>query len=360
MHNGGRRSSGKWGRKGHEGNAPAFSAIDLGTHNCRMLIAVPTRHGFKVIDSFSRTVRLGEDVTESGNLCDVAVDRTVEALSICAEKMERCKVVNSRNIATAACRGAANCDGFVDKVREKTGIEIEIIPAEEEARLTLAGCSPLLNDQKPYALVFDIGGGSTEVAWTKVNPNGSPEVLDVISICSGVVTFCERFGGDFIKPEVYATMSAEIRAELEPFEKKHNINAEIAAGTVQMLGTSGTVTTLGAAYLELPFYNRSRVDGLELDFSDVFRVSNLLAGTDFKTRAANGCIGPTRADLVVSGCAILDAVCTLWPVGKLRIADRGIREGLLHELISANKLKRQKQRARRRRYSKQRDTAKHG
>ncbi len=360
MYNGGRRNSGKWGRNGQIHSAPAFSAIDLGTHNCRMLVAVPTRNGFKVIDSFSRTVRLGEDVTESGNLCTVAVDRTIEALSICAEKMQRCKVVSSRNIATAACRSAANCDGFVDRVRQETGIEIEIISPEEEARLTLAGCSPLLSKEKPYALVFDIGGGSTEVAWTKVSADGSPEVLDVISICSGVVTFCERFGGDFIKPEVYAAMSAEIRGELETFETKHNIGSEIANGTVQMLGTSGTVTTLGAAHLDLPFYNRSRVDGLVMDFSDVFTVSDKLAATDFETRAANGCIGPTRADLVVSGCAILDAVCRLWPVGKLGIADRGIREGLLHELIRADRALHRKQKNRRRRYSKQKAVTQHG
>jgi len=251
--------------------------------------------------------------------------------------MRKHRVLSSRNVATAACRSAANCDGFVERVRNETGINMEIIPADEEARLTLAGCSPLLHPEKPYALVFDIGGGSTEVAWTAIDANGVPRVLDVISICSGVVTFCERFGGDVTSPETFAAMSNEIQNDLAAFEARNNIAAEIVNGTVQMLGTSGTVTTLGAAYLELPYYNRSRVDGLELDFDDVFRVSDRLAATDFATRAANGCIGPTRADLVVPGCAILDAICALWPVGRLRIADRGIREGLLLELIAENR-----------------------
>jgi exopolyphosphatase/guanosine-5'-triphosphate,3'-diphosphate pyrophosphatase len=343
MASGRRHHCRRWPSTSRQGRSPAFSAIDLGTHNCRMLIAVPTRENFKVIDSFSSTVRLGQDVTESGNLCQMAVQRTVEALTICADKMKRHGVIKSRNVATAACRSAANCDGFVDRVLNETGIAIEIIPADEEARLTLAGCSPLLNPNKPYALVFDIGGGSTEVAWTVVDADGAPQVLDVISICSGVVTFCERFGGDKTSPEIFAAMSNEIKSDLAGFEARNNIAQEITKGTVQMLGTSGTVTTLGAAYLELPYYNRSRVDGLELDFSDVFTVSNRLSKTDFATRAANGCIGKARADLVVPGCAILDAICRLWPVGRLRIADRGIREGLLLELIAENRQSRQRE-----------------
>jgi len=332
------RNGQHWGRRqAHSGrHKPAFAAIDLGTHNCRMLIAVPTRNGFKVIDSFSRTVRLGEDVTESGNLCEVAVERTLEALAICAEKMRGHKVRATRNVATAACRSAANCEGFIDKVSSQTGLDLEIIPPEEEARLTLAGCAPLLEETPPNAIVFDIGGGSTEVAWVDLSDPTAPRVRDVMSLCEGVVTFCEKYGGDRITPKTYRAMTEEIKEQFMPFEKKNRIGDLIAKGEVQMLGTSGTVTTLGASYLELPYYTRSKVDGLSMSFEDVVRVSRLLADTDFKTRATNPCIGHSRADLVVPGCAILEAVCETWPVGTLRIADRGIREGIINELIRAN------------------------
>jgi len=333
------RNGRNWGRRrGHGGgNKPAFAAIDLGTHNCRMLIAIPTRNGFKVIDSFSRTVRLGEDVTESGNLCEMAVERTVEALAICADKMKKHNVRATRNVATAACRSAANCEGFLDKVVSETGLEMEIIPPDEEARLTLAGCSSLLAPEPRNAIVFDIGGGSTEVAWVDLSESNAPRVRDVMSLCEGVVTFCEKYGGDRISPETYREMADEIKRQFTPFEEKNRIGDFIAQGQVQMLGTSGTVTTLGASYLDLPHYTRSKVDGLSMNFDDVIRTSQKLADTDFDTRAANPCIGPSRADLVVPGCAILEAICELWPVGRLRIADRGIREGIINELILANR-----------------------
>ena len=333
------RNGRNWGRRRSQGGGqkPAFAAIDLGTHNCRMLIAIPTRNGFKVIDSFSRTVRLGEDVTESGNLCEMAVERTIEALAICADKMKKHKVRATRNVATAACRSAANCEGFIDKVDAETGLQMEIIPPDEEARLTLAGCAPLLTPKPHNALVFDIGGGSTEVAWVDLADINAPKVRDVMSLCEGVVTFCEKYGGDRIAPEVYREMTDAIKCQFTPFEEKNRIGKAIAEGQVQMLGTSGTVTTLGAAFLNLPHYTRSKVDGLSMNFEDVFKTSQVLARTDFHTRAANPCIGPSRADLVVPGCAILEAVCELWPVGRLRIADRGIREGIINELIIADR-----------------------
>jgi len=338
-----RRNGRHWTRKrgGDGGQKPTFAAIDLGTHNCRMLIAVPTRNGFRVIDSFSRTVRLGQDVTESGNLCETAVERTVEALAICADKMRHHNVRASRNVATAACRSAANCKGFLEKVIDETGLSVEIIPPEEEARLTLAGCAPLLAAEPANAIVFDIGGGSTEVAWVDLANRTTPKVRDVMSLCEGVVTFCEKYGGDRIAPATYRQMTEEIKRQFAPFEKANRIGELIAKNQVQMLGTSGTVTTLGAAYLKLPHYVRSKVDGLSMNFYDVKRVCRELADTDFHDRAANPCIGPSRADLVVPGCAILEAVCELWPVGNLRIADRGIREGIINELIFADRRDRQ-------------------
>jgi exopolyphosphatase/guanosine-5'-triphosphate,3'-diphosphate pyrophosphatase len=323
---------------------PSFAALDLGTNNCRLLIARPAHGGFRVIDAFSRIVRLGEGMTMTGALSEAAMERTLEALRVCAGKIGHRRVAAGRYVATEACRRAANCAEFIARVREEIGIEIEIISTAEEARLVVTGCAPLLHPRIPHAIVFDIGGGSTEIVWLsyrhrRYGPNEArpspPEILGSISLPFGVVTFTERFGGIEVSPPIYRAMVAEAEAALAPFEKAHGIRREVRARQVQMLGSSGTVTTLAGVHLALPRYIRAMVDGSILTFDQIELVSRHLAGLDIEGRAANPCVGRERADLVLSGCAILDAICATWPVGRLRVADRGIREGILFDLMHA-------------------------
>jgi exopolyphosphatase/guanosine-5'-triphosphate,3'-diphosphate pyrophosphatase len=313
-----------------------YAALDLGTNNCRLLIARPARGGFRVVDAFSRIVRLGEGLVNSGELSEAAMARTIEALKVCAGKIGQRRVTAGRYVATEACRRADNCGAFLDRVRDEIGIELEIISSAEEARLVVAGCAPLLHSRIPYALVFDIGGGSTEIVWLRRHASRSgapPEILGSVSLPFGVVTFTERFGGIEVSPAIYRAMVAEAEAALQPFEREHSIRREVRARQVQMLGSSGTVTTLAGVHLALPRYIRAFVDGSMLTFDQIELVSRHLAGLDIDGRAANPCVGRERADLVLSGCAILDAICATWPVGRLRVADRGIREGILFELM---------------------------
>jgi exopolyphosphatase/guanosine-5'-triphosphate,3'-diphosphate pyrophosphatase len=313
-----------------------YAALDLGTNNCRLLIARPARGGFRVVDAFSRIVRLGEGLANSGELSEAAMARTLEALKVCAGKIGHRRVTAGRYVATEACRRADNCGAFLDRVRDEIGIELEIISTAEEARLVVAGCAPLLHSRIPYALVFDIGGGSTEIVWLRRHGSRTgvrPEILGSVSLPFGVVTFTERFGGIEVSPPIYRAMVAEAEAALQPFEREHGIRREVRARQVQMLGSSGTVTTLAGVHLSLPRYIRAFVDGSMLTFDQIELVSRHLAGLDIEGRAANPCVGRERADLVLSGCAILDAICATWPVGRLRVADRGIREGILFELM---------------------------
>jgi exopolyphosphatase/guanosine-5'-triphosphate,3'-diphosphate pyrophosphatase len=318
--------------------APQYAALDLGTNNCRLLVARPTRSGFRVVDAFSRIVRLGEGLAASGVLSEDAMARTLDALKICADKIAARRVATGRYVATEACRQAANCGAFLARVREETGIEIEIISSTEEARLVVAGCAPLLDPRIPYAIVFDIGGGSTEIVWLRLwggGNRGRPEILGSMSLPFGVVTLTDRFGGAEVSPATYRAMVAEAAAALAPFERDHDIQRHVRTGRVQMLGSSGTVTTLAGIHLALPRYTRALVDGSVLTFGQISVVSAHLAGLDLAGRAANPCIGHERADLVLSGCAILDAICATWPVGRLRVADRGVREGILFDLMHA-------------------------
>ena len=316
--------------------APYYAALDLGTNNCRLLVARPSGSGFRVVDAFSRIVRLGEGLAASGVLSEDAMARALDALKICADKIAGRRVAAGRYVATEACRQAANCDAFLARVREEIGIDIEIISSIEEARLVVAGCAPLLNPRIPYAIVFDIGGGSTEIVWLRLwggGNRGRPQILGSMSLPFGVVTLTDRFGGTEVSPATYRAMVAEAMAALAPFERANDIQRHVRTGRAQMLGSSGTVTTLAGIHLALPRYIRALVDGSVLTFEQISVVSTHLAGLDLAGRAANPCIGRERADLVLSGCAILDAICATWPVGRLRVADRGVREGILFDLM---------------------------
>jgi len=313
-----------------------YAALDLGTNNCRLLIARPAAGGFRVIDAFSRIVRLGEGVSRSGCLSEAAMSRTVQALRICAGKIRHRGATRTRAVATEACRRASNCAVFLDRVRGETGIDLEIISNDEEASLAVRGCVPLLDSGMSHALVFDIGGGSTELGWMKAphtceaeKGTAAPEVGGWHSIPIGVVTLAERHGGREVTARLYKTMIEEVSEALAPFEAEHRLSELVADGRLQMLGTSGTVTTLAGVHQDLPRYDRARIDGCYLDFETVRRISRRIAAMSYQRRAAHPCIGRDRADLVIAGCAILEAVCGTWPVGRLRVADRGLREGML-------------------------------
>ena len=317
---------------------PVFAALDLGTNNCRLLIARPLRdrsgrEGFRVIEAFSRIVRLGEGLSRSGELSEAAMGRTIDALKICSEKMARRGVGIARAVATEACRRAANGAEFLHHAKVATGITLDIISSAEEARLALAGCAPLLEPPHTHALVFDIGGGSTEILWAKLAGGGRTEVIDWISLPYGVVNLTERYGPGDSQSGSYERMIEEVAAALAPFETKHQLAARLGSGSIQVLGTSGTVTTLAGVLLGLPRYERRQVDGCWLDFPVVIEQSHRLAAQSVAERALHPCIGEERADLVVAGCAILEALYRFWPASRLRVADRGVREGVLVELM---------------------------
>jgi len=319
---------------GGKAGPPIFGAIDLGTNNCRLLLAHQAKNGIHVIDGFSRIVRLGEGVSATGRLNEDAIERTLGALKVCARKIRDRRAVETRSIATQACRQAANGEEFMDRVKKETGLDMKVISPTEEAELTLAGCAPLLKTGHSRALMFDIGGGSTELMWVETAPGEKPKALDILSLPIGVVTLAEEFGKDPIPEDVFEDLVERIDDDLVPFEDRHHISGQINDDNVHVLGTSGTVTTLGAIYLDLPRYDRARVDGLTIRTECVSPISAKLAGLDFKARNDHPCIGPGRADLMVMGCAVLSAIVRRWPVLNITAADRGIREGLLLSMMA--------------------------
>ena len=311
--------------------SPHYAALDLGTNNCRLLIARPNGAGFTVIDAFSRIVRLGEGLATTGRISDAAIERTIAALSVCAAKLRRRNVALSRAVATEACRRAANGAEFIARAQAETGIVLDIISAEEEARLAVLGCHGLVEPGDDPALVFDIGGGSTELVLIDTT-TPVPTVLDWHSASWGVVSLTEAAagrGGSLAAN--YASMRAMAAEAFAPFA------ARLPAGVARprLLGTSGTVTTLASVHLGLDHYDRSAVDGLIVPAAAMRRISSDLAARSVAERAQVPCIGAERADLVVAGCAILETILDLWPAERLGVADRGTREGILRRLMGA-------------------------
>ncbi len=312
---------------------PVYAALDLGTNNCRMLVARPSPRGFRVVDAFSRITRLGEGLAATGHLSEAAMARTLDALKHCSDRMARSRVTRARLVATEACRRATNHPHFAARVAMETGFDLDIVTPAEEAALALAGCAALLDAAPRRALVFDIGGGSTELLWVGNEPQGC-RIDGVLSVPVGVVTLSEKLGSQLDTPSGYAGVVTDIMHRLAPFEAHHGINA--CLDQVQMLGTSGTVTTLAALHLDLGRYDRAAVDGMDLDFTTIVAVTGRLLAMTTAERARHPCIGVERADLVLAGCAILEAICRLWPLGHLRVADRGVREGVLLGMMQAD------------------------
>jgi exopolyphosphatase/guanosine-5'-triphosphate,3'-diphosphate pyrophosphatase len=316
-----------------------YAALDLGTNNCRLLIARPSTNGFVVIDAFSRIVRLGEGLAVTGRLSEAAMDRAVKALAICADKLCRRRVSLVRSVATEACRRAENGDAFVRRVHAETGIALDIISPEQEARLAVMGCHVLLEPGDGVALIFDIGGGSTELALIETG-RPHPRVIDWFSIPLGVVSLTEIEPHDFASRDerlaAYRRMRAHVAANFAGFA------ASIAthrAKPYRLLGASGTVTTLASVHLGLPSSDRRKIDGLVVPADAIRTITGQISGMSVPERMEIPCIGQERADLVVAGCAILEEILTLWPAERLGIADSGIREGILR-LLMARELER--------------------
>ncbi|WP_285711406.1 Ppx/GppA phosphatase family protein [Erythrobacter oryzae] len=318
----------------------AYAALDLGTNNCRLLIARPSGRDFTVIDAFSRVVKLGEGLATTGRLSDAAMERTLGALTICADKLQRRNVRLARSVATEACRRAENGPEFIERVRRETGIALDIISAEEEARLAVLGCHILLESGDGPAVIFDIGGGSTELVLVEADPGARvPRILDWQSVPWGVVSLTDTVGrsedSEAARIARFARMREMVSESFTPFAAR--VADAARHPDIRLLGTSGTVTTLASLYLELPSYDRKAVDGLIVPAGEMREISARLSVMTPYERATLPCIGQDRADLVVAGCAILEAILDLWPARRLGVADRGIREGILRSIMAAER-----------------------
>ena len=325
-------------KSGQNQNNGYYAAIDLGTNSCRLVIAEPTPSSFHVVETFSRVTRLGEGIINDNMLSKTAIRRTISALKVCRGIIdEYSPMIRMRFVATAACRRALNCKEFEQAVAKETGLNMEVISSKEEARLAVVGCMPLLNRMIKRALVFDIGGGSTEISLARITDSGRTFIEGFVSLPYGVVTVSEAFPGKDMTNLAYNTIVERTQKILQEFEDKYNISEAIGKQEIQIIGTSGTVTVLGAVHLNLPRYNRAAVDGLALSGDEVNKVISKIKKLGYEGRYRHSCIGKQKADLTIARCTIIEALTSFWPVSEITIADRGIREGILLDMMHHQK-----------------------
>ncbi|MBE6451210.1 MAG: Ppx/GppA family phosphatase [Alphaproteobacteria bacterium] len=329
--------------------APNYAAIDLGTNSCRLVIATPTPTSFHVVETFSKITRLGEGIINDNELSKAAMRRTVAALKVCRGVInEYAPIAKSRFVATAACRRAKNCEQFVEMVKKEAGINLEIISSKEESRLAVVGCVPLLNRNIKRMLVFDIGGGSTEISLARITDTGKTFIEGFVSLPYGVVTISEAFPKNEMTTLAYNTIIERTQSMLKEFDEKFDIAQGIQNQEIQIIGTSGTVTVLGAVHLNLPRYNRSAVDGISISGPDVEKVINKIKNIGDEGRRKHPCIGPLKSDLTIAGCAIIESLMTFWPISEITVADRGIREGMLLDMMHSQRQNRSNKKPKRR------------
>lgn len=332
-----------------------YAALDLGTNSCRMLIAAPDGGRFRVVDAFAKSVRLGSGLERTGHLSRGAIARTLQALAVCAAKLERYRVANVRLVATEACRRARNGRHFLAVAEKETGLALEVIRPEEEARLAVISCAPLVSPDAEQVLVFDIGGGSTELVWLDVSgiarerraqaivdlemngpeAPGAARIVDFISVPLGVATLRERYADVADDSARFALMSWYFEEQIVGFKPYLETLARADGTNFQMIGTSGTVTTVGAAHLGLRRYDRRKVDGMRLSGRAIEEVIGRFLRLGPEGRRQDIGLGRDRSELIMSGVAILQTLLRIWPTDSMRVADRGLREGMLFAMMSA-------------------------
>lgn len=310
-----------------------IAALDLGTNTCRLLIATSTPEGPQVVDSFVRVVRLGDELATKGHISSEAMARTLAALKICAKRLSHYPLVRGRYVTTAACREASNRDEFLDLIRRHTGLELEVISTAEEARLAIMGCADLLDTSTRYAIAFDIGGGSTEVMWMELFPHKLPEIIQWTSLPLGVVTVAETLRTESSPLAFLQKVRKAVAEEMKAFCDKAYIYPQLRRNNIQLIGTSGTVTTLAALHMNLERYDRTQVNGLHLTPEIIKRTVSALYGMTPEEQLLHPCIGPMRAELVMGGVAIFEGIYDVFPINPVRVADRGLREGILLDLM---------------------------
>jgi len=301
------------------------AAIDIGTNSTRLLIAEKNKGGINILNRSLEITRLGEGVDKSLLLNEKAVKRVLRALNNFREKLLKYNVKNIKIVGTSALRDVKNAEVLSERMKEKFGMELEIISGEKEAELNYKGAAADLENK---FLLLDIGGGSTEFIWPKKDRKLQDSLI-FKSLDIGCVRMTERFVKNpaLILPDREAESIAKYTSNLLK-ENEINISSDFF-----IRGVGGTITTLAAIKLSLEKYDSSQIESIRLTTDDLFSIYSKLKNVSLNKREKITGLQPKRADIITAGVIILITVLKHLDVNKISVSDRDILYGLIFEQL---------------------------
>lgn len=301
-----------------------FASIDLGTNTVRLLVVTGNSKGFTTLHSNQLITRLGEGLSHSGILKDIAMERTIKAVLDFKREASKYSPFAIWVAATSAVREAKNRNEFIEKIREVTGLELEVIPWEEEARRTLLGVFSGLDGNIKKAIVFDIGGGSTEYILTV-----DKRLVKSVGTALGVVHLSEKYirkdpvddGELIILESVITNKIRNVKSQL------HDVLCTMH--DVRLIGTAGTVTTIAALDLNLHPYDPAKVNGYVLNIENVKEILKKLKNMTLEERRNIPALESGREDLIIPGAVIVIKTMEIFGFNEMIVSDYGLREGII-------------------------------
>lgn len=307
-----------------------LASIDIGTNSTRLLVADCDGERTETLDRRMIITRLGERVDEMGMLSPEAVERTLEAMATYRDVMRSLGPSRISAAATSAVRDCANGPAFLDRAAEVTGERPRVLPGGEEARMSFLGAISDIEGKKGRGpvLVFDIGGGSTELIVGTLLPRGGDVITAARSIDIGCVRMSERFlKGDPPSPISIGKMEAFILSRLKPV-----IGDVLPERPSLVIGLAGTVTTVSAIKQGLGEYRTEQIHHSSLSRRDVEEIFMRLASVPVEERKRVMGLEPGRADIIIGGIAVLRAVMDLARLEEIMVSEKDILDGLIIDL----------------------------
>lgn len=307
-----------------------FAAIDLGSRNCRTIVGCQSKAGaFEYIETYSKSVSLADGVAASKKLSRKSMDRTIEALAFCSKVLSRYAGLTYLAVATDAMRRAENASVFIKRVKRELGLIISIITPQEEAYYAALGCIEVLSLETEIFVVFDIGGGSSEIALCRQKSDKDIELIDSLSIPYGVINLLES--KDHLTFSGYSNLVQKISDLSRDFLNQYATTLDFV-NNFQCIGTSGTTTTVAALNMNLRFYDREKINDSILQFSEILKTVHYVQSLSEDERKLHPYISQSNEDLVLGGLTILEGIVRGLPASTITVTDRGVRDGVVYAL----------------------------
>ena len=293
------------------------AAIVIGSYNCRIII-VNNSPNIKILKTISVATNLIKNLSYSNEFTHKNIKKTVRCLTMFSRKMLEYNVTKYRCVATEACRQVINSDFFIGEVKKKTGLSVEIISVNEEAQLCFQSCKKYIERMNNEGILFDIGGGSTEISFFDVKN----EKFETSSIPLGVINLSEKIN-------LHGKNKITFQMKRYFQSLKSNLSNQIDPGF--SIGSCSTVSTLSAIHLNLTTFDRKKIEGLLLDVDEIMKIINNLRNLKVNEMLKHPCIRK-KYPLLLNGMEILEKILENFPIKQILVSQSGLTGGMIENL----------------------------